>query len=201
MAGENTILICGLGNPGKDYENTRHNAGFIIVDEIKRNLAPEVQYSNSKDFQSSICDFNLGTFKFILAKPKTFMNNSGLAVKSISDYHKIAPENIVIIHDDLDIILGSYKISFGSQSAGHHGIDSIIEHLGHKDFYRARIGIISPSFLETKALIAEKAKRHAFASAFVLDSFSKSELDIIQNLTPDIIKWIKQHISAPSVVP
>lgn len=189
-----TVLICGLGNPGREYEKTRHNIGFVIVDKIAEILANFSNFNSNSSFNSLVSETTIKDIKFIFAKPKTFMNNSGKAVKSIKDYYKISDEDVLIAHDDLDIILGSYKISFGSQSAGHHGIDSIIEHLGHKNFWRARIGIISKSYLETKSAIKDKSARHAFTSSYVLSEFSDTEINIITEATTEpLIQWIKQR--------
>lgn len=189
-----TVLICGLGNPGREYEKTRHNVGFLVVDKILRDMSDSSDFHSESNFYSFIAETIVKDTKFIFAKPKTFMNNSGKAIKSIKDYYKISDEDVLIAHDDLDIILGSYKISFGSQSAGHHGIDSIIEHLGHKNFWRARIGIISKSYLETKSAIKDKSARHAFTSSYVLSEFSDTEINIIIEATTEpIIKWIKQR--------
>ena len=127
-------LIIGLGNYGKKYEKTRHNYGFFVIDEFaKRNDFPE--------FKSTL--FSLLSIKgdIILAKPQTYMNNSGKAVKAIADYYKIEPENIIIIHDDADIDIGKIKEDQNRGSAGHNGIKSIIELLGTKNFKRLRMGI------------------------------------------------------------
>ncbi len=127
-------LIIGLGNYGKKYEKTRHNYGFFVIDEFaKRNDFPE--------FKSSL--FSLLSIKndIILAKPQTYMNNSGKAVKAIADYYKIDPEDIIVVHDDADIEIGKIKEDKNRGSAGHNGIKSIIELLGTKNFKRLRMGI------------------------------------------------------------
>jgi PTH1 family peptidyl-tRNA hydrolase len=127
-------LIIGLGNYGKKYEKTRHNYGFFVIDEFaKRNDFPE--------FKSSL--FSLLSIKddVILAKPQTYMNNSGKAVKAIADYYKIDSEDIIIVHDDADIEIGKIKKDENRGSAGHNGIKSIIELLGTKNFKRLRMGI------------------------------------------------------------
>ena len=127
-------LIIGLGNYGKKYEKTRHNYGFFVIDEFtKRNDFPE--------FKSSL--FSLLSIKddVILAKPQTYMNNSGKAVKAIADYYKIDSEDIIIVHDDADIEIGKIKEDENRGSAGHNGIKSIIELLGTKNFKRLRMGI------------------------------------------------------------
>src|SRR5689334_19392192 len=137
-------LIIGLGNPGKQYENTRHNAGFIILDEIRKALDfPEFKFDNKFDAEISTGDYKLEaiSYKLILAKPQSFMNLSGQAVKKIMDFYKIPVENIAVIHDDLDIELGKYKLSDDASAAGHNGVQSIIDHLGTQKFRRIRVGI------------------------------------------------------------
>ncbi len=127
-------LIVGLGNYGKKYEKTRHNYGFTVIDEFaKRNNFP--------DFKLSL--YSLLSIKddIILAKPQTYMNNSGKAVKAIADYYKIEPENITVIHDDADIELGKVKQGKNRGSAGHKGVESIINSLKTKNFKRIRMGI------------------------------------------------------------
>ena len=131
-------LIVGLGNPGKEYVNTRHNIGFQILDTFN-NLPnySQISFNVEKKFHGHIAkDQNI-----ILLKPSTFMNNSGEAVRTVADYFKIDHENILIIHDDLDLDFGSIKIQKGKSAAGHNGVSSIISHLGHNDFWRLRFGV------------------------------------------------------------
>ena len=160
-------LIIGLGNPGKKYEKTRHNLGFLAIDK----LAEEIKIDDWKikmQFSANIAQGNFNNEKIILAKPQTFMNNSGITVKSIGDYYKISAEKSLIIHDDIDLKLGEIKIQKNRGSAGHNGVRSIIDFLKTKDFIRIRIGI-KPIDQE---LIIEAEK-------FVLQKFSKKE-DIVQ---------------------
>lgn len=132
-------LIIGLGNPGKEYENTRHNLGFLFIDEIENFLpagdAPKGQKNK----------------KIILAKTQTFMNKSGAAVLSLLKKFKIKPENVLVVHDDIDILLGKFKLSFGRRSAGHKGVESVIKTLKTKNFWRLRIGIQPKQATRTKA--------------------------------------------------
>jgi PTH1 family peptidyl-tRNA hydrolase len=129
-------LIIGLGNPGKEYENTKHNAGFMAIDFFihKNKLG---SFSENKKLKSHI----LKTRNAIFAKPTTFMNLSGEAVSLLKKYYKIEIEDIVIVYDDLDIEMGKIKSGIFESSAGHNGIKSIIEILKSTDFYRIRIGI------------------------------------------------------------
>ncbi|HUD04786.1 MAG TPA: aminoacyl-tRNA hydrolase [Patescibacteria group bacterium] len=141
-------LIVGLGNPGLKHEKTRHNLGFIIVDAFLKDFssAPAVPFATEKKFQAEIAEINWQpknrkVEKVILAKPLTYMNGSGSAVSLISQFYKIKPEEIWVIHDEIDLPLGGMKIRFGGASAGHKGVESIIEHLGTDKFWRFRIGI------------------------------------------------------------
>ena len=131
-------LIVGLGNPGEKYTNTRHNIGFIILDTFF------VHETDTWLKQAQFKSLVLKTDSSILVKPQTFMNGSGEAVSKILNFYKKSPEDLVVIHDDVDLDLGRIKLAKNSGSAGHHGIESIKEHLGTLDFYRLRIGVGRP---------------------------------------------------------
>jgi len=171
-------LIIGLGNPGEEYKKTRHNAGFLAVDDIASKLQA-TSYKLQANFNAEISERIINNEKVILAKPQTFMNNSGQAVKAIVDYYKINLENIIVIHDDLDIPLGEYKISKNKNSGGHKGVQSIIDYLGTKDFLRIRIGIM----IENKKTPTEK---------FVLERFNKDEMEIVEEVIREIVEEIEK---------
>ena len=133
-------LITGLGNPGQEYENTRHNIGFMIADSIQ-NEYQTPPWRNKFDSQFSkgkIC-----TKEMVLLKPLTYMNLSGLAVSNYSKYFRIKPEEIIVIHDDIDLPIGKVKVKIGGGPAGHHGIENIIAQIG-SNFIRIRVGIGHP---------------------------------------------------------
>ncbi len=134
-------LIIGLGNPSKEYEKTRHNAGFWVLDNFAENLSAD--WKNSKAHKAVIAKATIGDEKLILAKPQTFMNLSGESVLLIMQYYKIAAENILIVHDELDLEPGCFTFTNGGSSAGHNGIGSIYELTGKK-FTRLRIGVGRP---------------------------------------------------------
>ena len=140
-------LIVGLGNPGDKYKDTWHNAGFLVLDEYLKqyNSGKFLGRANFKmsQFKAEIVEMKLGEEKIVLAKPLIFMNNSGDAVQKLANFFHIKPEDIMIIHDDIDIELGKIKIAFDSSSAGHNGIKSIIARLGTQKFNRIRVGIKS----------------------------------------------------------
>lgn len=141
-------LIVGLGNPGEKYESTKHNVGFMILDHLLKDLEP-VKTSNwdkNEKLKSEIFILEYKpksgeVEKVILAKPQTYMNNSGMAVGLISRYYKLKPEDIWVVYDELDLPLGFIKIRLGGGAAGHHGVESIMENLGTDKFYRFRMGI------------------------------------------------------------
>ncbi|MEI8344048.1 MAG: aminoacyl-tRNA hydrolase [Candidatus Moraniibacteriota bacterium] len=165
-------IIIALGNPGQQYANTRHNAGFIIADELQKSLSFSEFEKNSK-FDALVCEKNSDGEKILLAKPQSFMNNSGQVVKKMLDFFKIPKENLTLLHDDLDIELGSFKISTDSSAAGHNGVQSIIDHLDSQQLKRIRIGIEG----------AEKKKDRIIpGEVFVLQDFSEEELEIIKKL-------------------
>ena len=132
-------LIVGLGNPGQNYSHTRHNIGFDTIDKFCEQY--NLILSPSLKFKSLINKVSVNDEKIIVAKPQTFINLSGVAIKSIITYYKIVPENVIVIHDDLDIAVGKIKIKNNGSSAGHNGIKNIIQELSSQNFIRIRIGI------------------------------------------------------------
>lgn len=135
-------LIVGLGNPGEKYQATKHNLGFVVLDGLLQKLEPVDKTVWRKDSKSNNLIFK--TKELILAKPQTMMNASGFAVQKLSDYYKIKPKDIWVVHDDVDLILGKFKIRLGGAAAGHRGVESIIEKLGTDKFVRFRLGIGRP---------------------------------------------------------
>lgn len=147
------ILIVGLGNPGEKYAHTRHNIGFMVVDELARKISTfNFQFSVDRKSNAEILKIKHGDKDVILAKPQTMMNASGFAVKKLTNFYKLEPSSVWVIHDDLDLPLGKIKIAVGHRSAGHHGIDSIVEHLGTNEFVRFRVGIGHPAKGDTNHL-------------------------------------------------
>jgi PTH1 family peptidyl-tRNA hydrolase len=156
-----TILIVGLGNPGKKYDSTRHNIGYATVDNFAKTNDFE-KFTSDKKFKGLISERVLGSNRVILFKPTTYMNLSGSAVRLVCDYYKIAPSSLLAVYDELSLDFGTIRTRIGGQSAGHNGVKSLIEHLG-SDFGRLRIGINN-----------EFAKNQD-SSDFVLAKFSKDE--------------------------
>lgn len=134
-------LVVGLGNPGLQYEKTRHNVGFMVVDEIAR----QIEHTPWKNqFKGEICSFTLNDEKVYLLKPQTFMNLSGESVGEAALFYKILPEDIFCIYDDMDLPTGKIRIRLNGSSGGHNGIKSMISHLGTDNFIRFRLGIGRP---------------------------------------------------------
>lgn len=134
-------LIVGLGNPGGKFEYTRHNIGFMVVEKLvkdKFSFLPSLKaWKMEKQYPAQVCKKD----EFIVLKPQTYMNLSGLAVKRVMDFYKIDRANLFVVHDDIDLPIGKIRIRLGGASAGHHGIESIIKNLGTSDFVRIRLGI------------------------------------------------------------
>ena len=152
-------LIVGLGNPGTEYQDTWHNLGFIAVDQIKEKYAdPNADFKDEKKFKASICEFATLGEKLILAKPLTFMNNSGQAVKKIADFYKINPSDIWVIHDEIDLPIGKIRISHNASAGGHKGVQSIIDELSSQTFARFRVGIkpLEPTNVPTEKYVLQK---------------------------------------------
>jgi PTH1 family peptidyl-tRNA hydrolase len=173
------ILIAGLGNPGLKFKNTRHNLGFRIVEGfVKKNNFPDFKFSKKFKVEISEGDFNN---KIILAKPQTFMNESGKAIKLLTRTYKPEADHLIIIHDDIDLDLGKIKIVKNRGAAGHKGVQSIINELDTKDFIRLRIGIKPRSYkLEARSL-----------ENFVLKKFNKEEEKILKGVIEKTVKAIE----------
>jgi PTH1 family peptidyl-tRNA hydrolase len=135
-------LIVGLGNPGREYEATRHNAGFWWVDELAR--SHNVNFKADSKFHGLVAKANLHGHEVHLLKPQTFMNVSGRSVGAVAQFYKIEPAQILVVHDELDLPPGSAKLKLGGGHGGHNGLKDIIAHLGTKEFWRLRIGIGHP---------------------------------------------------------
>lgn len=135
-------LIVGLGNPGQKYEKTRHNAGFMLIDSMVDHY--QLTLTEDKYFQAAIATTFINGEKVFLAKPLTYMNESGRAVRRIADYYDIDDEDIVIVYDDMDLKPGHLRLRQTGSAGGHNGIKSIIQHLGTKSFKRLRLGINRP---------------------------------------------------------
>ncbi len=172
-------LIIGLGNPGKDYIDTRHNIGFMVLDSFAKEN--NCSFKKSK-FNAQVAETKIARQSIILAKPVTYMNNSGQAVSAIANYYKIADENILVIYDDADLPLGKMRLREKGGSGGHRGMASIINHLSTHEFPRLRLGINSEYGREKMA-------------NFVLSSFAKDEQKTVADIVTKTCSAIEQFIT------
>ena len=153
------LIIAGLGNPGKEYENTRHNAGFMVMDALAEKIGADISEKKHK----ALCGKGvIGGEKVILMKPQTYMNSSGESIRAAADYYKVDPEDILIVYDDISLAPGQLRIRAKGRAGGHNGIKSIIAHLGTQAFPRVKVGV------------GEKPKGYDLAD-YVLSRFPKDE--------------------------
>ncbi|NTU69650.1 aminoacyl-tRNA hydrolase [bacterium] len=173
-------LIVGLGNPGKEYKETRHNVGFMVLDKLQDDLKLS-EFSYSKKFDADVSKNK----KVVLLKPQTFMNSSGFSVAGFMNFYKIKPKDVLIIHDDVDFDLGKIKIGFNEGPAGHNGIKSIFKETGLKDYWRFRVGINSSENRKTED--------------FVLNKFSKNEQVLLAESLFLAVKELKEIINSGKI--
>lgn len=160
-------LFVGLGNPGKKYQRNRHNAGFLLLDELAKDKG--VVFSQQSRFFGDLAEFSSSAGKVYLLKPSTFMNRSGQSVSSVMKYYKIKPEEVLVVHDELDFEVGILRLKSAGGHGGHNGLRDIIASLGVKDFKRLRVGIGRPS---AGKVVADH----------VLSDFSKADVQQIKEM-------------------
>ena len=175
-------LIAGLGNPGAKYAGNRHNIGFMCLDHFARENSLSFTRSSS---QAKIVEGRIAGHDIILAKPQTFMNNSGVSIGGLVRKFKVKFENMIIVHDDLDLPLGRIRIRLGGSSGGHNGINSIVQHVGNQEFVRVRVGIGRPNGQETGKNGEDDVINH------VLGDFNPEEKAIMQEVIPCVSKVIQ----------
>jgi PTH1 family peptidyl-tRNA hydrolase len=161
-------LLVGLGNPGTKYEHTRHNAGARAVEKLAKKLGVRMRSTRSVAWMGEATHDGVRVY---LARPSTYMNESGRAVAVLANLKKVAPENIVVLHDEIDLPAGALKVKTGGGSAGNRGIESVARSLGTKDFYRVRIGIGRPPnpFQEPASFVLEPMSKAAALELFELE--------------------------------
>lgn len=184
-------LIIGLGNPGKEYAKTRHNIGFMAVEALGKALGFS-KWKHEKRLEAEVCRGFIASCceDVILAKPQTFMNLSGRAVKLLTTYYRLRPDDLLVIHDDLDLELGTLKLSHGSGSAGHNGVQSIIDVLHTKDFWRLRIGV-GPRTQSPSLKIREGGEGYDDAAKFVLKRFPRLEQGKIKKVIAQAVAAVQ----------
>ena len=183
-----TVLVVGLGNPGKEYDFTRHNVGFEILDSFV-SKHPEMQdWINKKDLKCHLSQGQFGDTRVYAIKPTTFMNLSGEAVQSVINFYKIAPDFISVIHDELDINFGQIRLRVGGASAGHNGIKSVTHYIGEQ-YGRIRIGI------------GPKTPQQIDSADFVLQKFNKAEQAQLSNLAKEMGAILTEFVYSGQVLP
>ena len=173
-------LVVGLGNPGEKYAKTRHNIGFMVLDEIIKKYI--VSPKTNKKLGAILYDLDQ---ERVLLKPTTFMNSSGGPVANMVRFYKLDPDKLLVVHDDVDLAFGQVKIQFGKSSAGHRGVQSIINKLGTDEFTRVRVGVgRPPERMET--------------DAYVLQRFSAGEKgdleEVLKSVTKIIVDWLNNAV-------
>ena len=189
-----TKLIIGLGNPDKEYQNTRHNVGFMFLDYLAQKIDAN-DFTEDKKHNAMVSKSKVEKTPVILVKPLCYVNKSGEVVSKLAKFYKIKPADIVVVQDDLDIEFGSFKNSFEKNSGGHKGVESIIKALKTNRFYRLRIGTSVRALL--KAREQSDKKRDAFVIDFVLAKFSPKEQGVIKKMFPEIYGRLLQIPQTP----
>jgi PTH1 family peptidyl-tRNA hydrolase len=178
---QKTVLLVGLGNPGKEYTGTRHNIGFDCLDAFVAKTEGMGEWTDKKSLKCQLVSGQVGQTRVYAIKPETFMNNSGEAVRAAADYYKIPYDKIIIIHDELDIKFGSIRTRSGGSAAGHNGVKSVIQHVG-EDTGRIRIGI------------GPKKPAQIDSSDFVLAKFADKEKEQLANLKREVTAMLSEYL-------
>jgi len=181
MLSDDLKLLVGLGNPGAEYDKTRHNVGFMVLEEIARRK--NCSFRENKKLFSRTCEYRTGTEKIRLLMPNTYMNESGKSVRSAKDWFNFENHQLIVLVDDMDLPLGKIRVRSKGSSGGHNGLKSIINHLGTAEFKRLKIGIGSPS--------DEQKERKSKTISHVLGRFSKEEFIILNLIIEEIISCIE----------
>lgn len=176
-----TVLLVGLGNPGKKYEQTRHNAGFVCIDEFVDKTDGMDKWMEKKDLKCLLSSGRIGENRVIAIKPSTFMNKSGEAVQAAMNFYKIHPDNIVVVHDELDIDFGQIRLRVGGSAAGHNGIKSVTKHIG-EDYARVRIGV------------GPKKPAGIDSTDFVLQKFSPDQRERLPDMKREVLSILSEYL-------
>lgn len=173
-------LIVGLGNPGREYNNTRHNIGFMCIDKIAEYFKVDF---NSNKFNGLYAQFNYNDEKIILLKPQKYMNLSGEVIRDFVNFYKIDANDILVICDDLDTSVGTYRLRYKGSSGGHNGLKNIELHLSTNEYKRIKVGISNNKNIDTKD--------------YVLGKFSKEEMDLINPIIDKMPSIIGDYLKIP----
>ena len=177
-------LVVGLGNPGRKYEGTRHNIGFMVLAELARRHG---QGSHRNAFDGEVVDASLAGEKAILLSPVTFMNRSGISVRKCCDFYKLSPDDVLVICDDLNLPLAKLRVRSGGSAGGQKGLDDVIRHLGTQQVPRLRIGIDRPP-------------EHWDSADYVLSRFAAADRDSVEQAVAQaadaVVVWVREGIAA-----
>jgi len=184
------LLIVGLGNPEIQYRSTRHNMGFMVLDQVARKLLPvgSDNWQRTKKLDSLV----IKKEDFILVKPQVAMNNNGLAVEKVISYFQVPPASLLVVHDDLDLPLGQMKMVFKRGSAGHRGVESIIHSLGENNFWRLRVGIGRPKGGEVSLKHEDDSSKEVVD--YVLAPFDDREKRLVNRVVNRAAKLVVQAL-------
>ena len=185
MLSDELKLLVGLGNPGTEYEKTRHNVGFMVLEEIARKN--NCSFRESKKLFGRTCEYGSGIEKTRLLMPNTYMNESGKSVRSAKDWFDFQNNQLIVLVDDMDLPLGKIRVRSKGSSGGHNGLKSIINHLGTAEFKRLKIGIGAPS--------NDQQERKSKTVSHVLGRISKEEFIILNFIIQEIISCIESITS------
>ncbi len=181
-----TVLLAGLGNRGQEYDGTRHNIGFACIDSFVSQNEDMSAWIQKNDLQCLMSTGQLADTRVIAIKPTSFMNLSGQALQAVSNFYKLSLDNVVVIHDELDIDFGQIRLRLGGSSAGHNGVSSIMQYLG-EEFGRVRVGI------------GPKSPSRISAEKFVLQKFSTSEQSQLANLNREVNAILSEYVFSNSL--
>lgn len=171
-----SYIVVGLGNPGDEYKMTRHNAGFLSIDYIAEKCGVRI---DRVKFHALTCEARIGGARVLLMKPTTFMNSSGVAIGEAAAFYKVAPENIIVLHDEISFAPGLFRIRRKGSAGGHNGLKSIIEHLSSNNFPRIKIGV------------GQKPSPDYDLVNWVLGKFPKADYELIEQKYPDIYSSVE----------
>lgn len=173
-------IIAGLGNPGDPYRMTRHNMGFLVLDALAEDAGIAVQ---KKKFEALLGDGRIGNERVLLVKPQTFMNLSGQSVRQVIDFYQKTAEDLIVVHDDLDLPFGTARIKVGGGDGGHKGVRSLMDHLGGGAFTRVRLGIGKPPF-------------KGDTEHYVLQTFPKADLETLAEVVRKACEAIREILDS-----
>ncbi|OGE31533.1 aminoacyl-tRNA hydrolase [Candidatus Daviesbacteria bacterium RIFCSPHIGHO2_01_FULL_44_29] len=175
------MLIVALGNPGQEYASTRHNLGFMLADMFVASTKIPGAWEENKKFHSLICELRTENRRLLVVKPQTYVNRSGTAIAALISFYKLKPEEIIVLHDDLDISLGHIKLRLGGAAGGHHGVESVMQALDTDQFTRLRMGIGT-------------TKEHN-TEQFVVSNFASNEHSSVKHMLERALQALQVLIS------